>query len=301
LIPKDLEPADKSTNLRLSRRDCMALLAFTPALQLQTPSDQDTADAKDWSCPMDPDVHLDRPGKCPRCGMTLVLKVPDRLEYPLHLTVQPRSLRPGQAATFLFRVFDPAGTPVLHFETVHEKLIHLFIVSQDLEFFAHVHPAPQDDGSFLLTLQLPKAGIYRLLADYYPSGSVPQLTAQTLYVKGTSRAPSLEVSFTPERGQNLVASLRLEPEQLMAGLQSRLFYSLNPSEGLERYLGAWGHMLVVSEDLIDLMHLHPFLAGNSTIQYNVIFPRAGKYKVWSQFQRLGVVNTIAFSVQVNEV
>ena len=60
-------------------------------------------------------------------------------------------------------------------------------------------------------------------------------------------------------------------------------------------------MLIASEDLVDLMHLHPFLAGGSTIQYNVIFPRAGNYKVWSQFQRLGVVNTIAFSLRVNDL
>jgi hypothetical protein len=60
-------------------------------------------------------------------------------------------------------------------------------------------------------------------------------------------------------------------------------------------------MLIASEDLVDLMHLHPFLAGNAVIQYNVIFPRAGIYKVWSQFQRLGVVNTIAFSVKVDQI
>jgi hypothetical protein len=50
-----------------------------------------------------------------------------------------------------------------------------------------------------------------------------------------------------------------------------------------------------------MMHLHPFLASNSGIQYNVIFPRAGSYKVWSQFQRLGVVNTVAFSVSVKQI
>jgi hypothetical protein len=152
-----------------------------------------------------------------------------------------------------------------------------------------------------LTVSLPKTGMYRLLADYYPSGSVPQLTAETLYVSGPSRAANLESSLTPQRGENLMASLRLEPEQLMAGLESRLFYDLAPSDGLEKYLGAWGHMLIVSEDLVDLMHLHPVLAGTATIQYNVIFPRAGKYKVWSQFQRRSVVNTVAFTVKVKEL
>jgi hypothetical protein len=250
---------------------------------------------------MDPDVHLDQPGKCPRCGMTLVLHVPDRVEYLLSLTVMPAAIQPGDEAQFVFRISDPAGHRVQRFEIVHEKLIHLFVVSEDLEFFAHVHPVYREDGSFALTIRLPKPGMYRLLADYYPAGSVPQLTVATVYVKGPSLGAHLNPSLNPQIAANLTASLRLEPEQVMTGLQARLFYTLQPGEGLERYLGAWGHMLIASEDLIDLMHLHPVLASVSGIQYNIILPRPGNYKIWSQFQRLGVVNTVAFSIKVNDI
>lgn len=34
------------------------------------------ADAATYSCPMHPDVTLDHPGHCPKCGMTLVRKAP---------------------------------------------------------------------------------------------------------------------------------------------------------------------------------------------------------------------------------
>jgi len=250
---------------------------------------------------MDQDIHLDQPGKCPRCGMTLVLKVPERAEYPLILKVEPATIRPGQDANLILRIFDPAGNPVRRFETVHEKLIHLFVVSEDLEFFAHVHPVHREDGSFALSMRLPTSGMYRLLADFYPADSVPQLALETFYVQGPARSAHLNPSLTAQRGANLTAAFRLEPNPVMAGLLSRIYYNLEPSAGLEKYLGAWGHMLIASEDLVDLMHLHPFLAGGSTIQYNVIFPRAGNYKVWSQFQRLGVVNTIAFSLRVNDL
>jgi hypothetical protein len=233
--------------------------------------------------------------------MTLVLHVPDRVEYPLILTVQPPAIQPGQDVTLILRVIDPAGKPVLRFETVHEKLVHLFVVSEDLEFFAHVHPSYRADGSFELPIRLPKPGMYRLLADFYPAGAVPQLAVETLYVKGALRGAHLDLSLAPQRAENLTASLRTEPAPVMAGLTSRIYYDLDPVQGLERYLGAWGHMLIASEDLIDLIHLHPFLAGGSTIQYNVIFPRAGNYKVWSQFQRLGVVNTVAFSLRVKDL
>ncbi len=59
-------------------------------------------------------------------------------------------------------------------------------------------------------------------------------------------------------------------------------------------------MLAASDDLIDLIHEHPFLAdGGSQIQFNVIFPRARTYRMWVQFQRQGVVNTAHFDVPVS--
>jgi heavy metal-binding protein len=280
-----------------NRRECLKMLAFFRVFTFQ--NDQKTP--ADWTCPMDRDVHLDHPGKCPRCGMTLILKVPDLVECSLSLAIEPRVIQPNEEARLIFRVSDQNGNPVRRFETVHEKLMHLFVVSSDLEFFAHVHPEYQDDGSFVLNMRLPKPGMYRLLADYYPAGSVPQLTSETFYVKGSTRSAHLTPSLAPQQGENLTAALQLEPQEVMAGLEAHLLYTLTPGQGLEKYLGAWGHMLIASEDSIDLMHLHPVFAAGATVQYNVIFPRAGIYKVWSQFQRLGVVNTISFSVKTGEL
>ena len=91
-----------------------------------------------------------------------------------------------------------------------------------------------------------------------------------------------------------------EPAQPLAGFKTMMFFRVKPAEGLEQYLGAWGHMLVGSDDLIDLIHTHPFLAdGGPQVQFNVIFPRARTYRVWVQFQRKGVVNTAVFTVPVS--
>lgn len=289
----------------LSRRTCLGLLAAVPLIGAQKPPDTqkplETMPSGDWTCPMDPDFHSDKPGVCPRCGMKLVLKVPDRIEFPLELSYSPEVLKPGEVANLKFRVVDPGGRPVLRFETVHEKLMHLFVVSEDLEFFAHVHPIFQPDGTFTLPMRFPHGGMYRLLADYYPLGSVPQLSVQTLYVSGKSEPAHLSPSVSPQKDANLGASLRLDPSELLAGFESKLFYDLTPAEGLQPYLGAWGHMLAVSEDLIDMMHLHPFLLTGSTVQFNAIFPRPGLYKIWTQFQRLSVVNTIVFTVSVHSL
>ena len=82
----------------------------------------------------------------------------------------PRQLPAGREVTLEMRVLDPkSGKPVTQFEIVHEKLFHLFLVSQDLDYFSHEHPVLGADGWFRLNTTLPKAGTYRLLADFDPS------------------------------------------------------------------------------------------------------------------------------------
>jgi hypothetical protein len=254
---------------------------------------------KDWVCPMDADVRSDKPGVCPRCGMKLVLKIPERIEYPLEVACTPEPARPGEQLQLTLRVRNPdTGKIVGNFEIVHEKLMHLFVVSENLEYFAHVHPILQSDGSFILPLKLPYGGMYRLLADYYPAGGAPQLAVSTLFVAGRAPATKLAPSLAPCRATNLTATLRTDPDELLAGLENRLTFSLSPSDNLQTYLGTWGHMLVASSDLIDLLHIHPFLVRGAEIQFNIIFPRPGLYRIWTQFQRSGEVNTTVFTVPV---
>ncbi len=252
---------------------------------------------------MDPDVRLAKPGFCPRCGMKLALRIPERVEYVLDVSQSPELIRPGDAATFTFAALDPVTrSPVKRFEIVHEKLFHLFLVSENLEFFAHLHPALQENDTFQIKTRLPFSGMYRMLGDYYPAASVPQLSVNTIFVAGPSHAPQLTTSLKPSRSVNLTAALQSEPTVPVAGLETRLTFHLEPADGLEPYLGVWGHMLVASEDLIDLMHIHPFLAdGGSSAQFNVIFPRAGMHRIWTQFQRKGVVNTVVFTVAVQSL
>jgi len=294
----------KDTKPKLDRRACLQtcvglLLGLVNSRGQQRRGINPSAPGN-WVCPMDPDVRSDVPGVCPRCGMTLVLHIPDSVEYPLEVSHSPELLKPGAQVALTFRVLDPeTGQRVKRFEIVHERLMHLFVVSENLQFFAHVHPQPLADGSFRVSTRLPYGGMYRLLADYYPTGSVPQLAVKTLFVLGSSEPPNLAPSLGPSRSENLTASLRLDPEQPLAGLQTKMIFTLAPATGLEPYLGAWAHMLAASEDLIDLLHLHPAIAdGGSTVQFNLVFPRPGEYRIWAQFQRQGVVNTVVFTVPV---
>ncbi len=277
----------------------------------------------EWMCPMpqDSDIRMKGPGKCPRCGMTLVPGLPEPQEFPVRISTRPKALKVGQEAQLSFSIEDPKSLkPVKDFEIVHEKLYHLFVVSQDLKFFKHTHPEMQPDGKFLLGVTFPKPGLYRILSDFYPKGATPQLIANTVMVPGAGfklETAKLDPDLTAKQTDgfkdghavpgNIQVELTMDPPQPIVGEKTLLFFRLKPGSGMELYLGAWAHMMAASADLVDMIHSHPFLVTDpidsdyKQLQFNLIFPRAGVYRVWVQMQRLGVVNTVAFNIPVSDL
>lgn len=243
---------------------------------------------------MDPDIRAKGPGKCPKCGMALEPGIPTPVEYPVRL-------RAGK--DWRFEVLHPKTRQrVRRFQVVHEKLFHLFVLSQDLEFFAHEHPTPAPDGTFRYRATLPKPGMYRLLCDFYPEGGTPQMVPLTVLTGAPGGTPQLAPDLTPKRATNVEVELVTQPPEPLAGNKTLLFFRLKPGDGLEQYLGAWGHLLAASDDLVDALHSHPAIAdGGPKLQFNVIFPREAMYRVWVQFQRQGKVNTAAFTVPVSRL
>jgi Heavy metal binding domain len=257
-----------------------------------------------YVCPMDPDVRSHNPGTCRRCGMNLVAGIPDPVEFHFDLDVVPRSPRPNQPAALQFMIHDPwKDRPVTSYNVVHEKLFHAFVVSEDLQFFRHAHPTFVADGVFQLPITFPKAGMFRVLGDFYPAGATPQLATQTIFVPGTAPEPvQLARDYSPKSSENMRVSLVTIPEQAVAGMRTQLRFTIDPAEGLEKYLGAWAHMLAASNDLIDMIHQHPFRVDEQQmVEFELVFPRPQVYRMWVQFQRKGVVNTVRFDVPVSEL
>jgi hypothetical protein len=258
-----------------------------------------------YQCPMDPDVRSNKEGFCSRCGMKLKSGIPEPVEFPLDLKVAPRAPKPGVKAQLEFTVRDPQNDrQIEHFEIVHEKLFHMFVIGKDLQFFLHDHPVFGEDAKFRYDLAFPKPGLYRILADFYPEGATPQLITKTVIIPGEPKqaAPVLTRDYATKETENMHVSLVTDPPQPIAGTKTMLFFHLEPADGIEKYIGAWGHMLAASDDLIDMIHTHPFIAdGGPQMQFNVYFPREHTYRVWVQFQRKGVVNTASFDVPVQDL
>ena len=227
--------------------------------------------------------------------MKLVAGLPDAIEFRVELKSVPRRIAAGKPVRLDFVIVHPkTGKPVRDFEIVHEKLFHLFVVHEGLAVFAHEHPVKDFAPEFSLEYTFSKPGMYRLMCDYYPFGGTPQITVKTIFV---SDGPGAVVPPLPT---NTLVRLTPEPEKPIAGLKTRLYFTLDPSVELVPWLGAWGHILIASKDLIDLIHTHPFLAdGSAKMQFNVIFPRPVPHRVWVQFERAGLVNTASFDVDVS--
>ncbi|MGH9349809.1 MAG: heavy metal-binding domain-containing protein [Vicinamibacterales bacterium] len=263
---------------------------------------------------MHPNVRRETAGEtCNECGMALV-PIPDRSDasYWLDVVAEPAAVPAGRPVRLRLTVRDRAtNEAVVRFDEMHERLMHLFIVSSDLEYFDHIHPAPAKDGSFEIPLTLPRAGAYRLVADLLPTGGTPQALQHTLLTRGHAMpvvrprpAPEAEVLEAVAGG----VRARLVTGGARTGDDAHIVVELAdretgaPVTDLKPYLGAWGHMFLASDDLADLVHSHPLLEetkeGGPTLMFQTLFARDGWYRVWTQVQRRERLLTFGFTVRV---
>lgn len=274
-----------------------------------------------YICPMHPNEVKAEPGTCSICGMKLVPGDPmATADYVMRVTLEPRAPKPGQKVKFRFAVLHPlTGATVKEFAEVHDRLFHLFIVSRDMTQWFHEHPVLDKDGSFVLEHTVPAAGHYVLFSDFMPLGGGPQLIATPFSTAGfdgdlTTSIPSLtpDTTFT-KTADGVVVELGAGPSKLISGEETDLPIHFEdektgePVKNLQRYLGAFGHAMMLSEDMTEHVHAHPeeMLEGTAITEgggpdlvFHALFPKPGVYRIWLQFQRNNRLSMIPFTVRV---
>lgn len=279
-----------------------------------------------YRCPMNCEKGktYDKPGKCPVCGMNLEHYdggEDNGLTYKMEFASQPASLKAGEAAVLKFtpKVVG-SDSDAVALDLQHEKKIHLIVVSDDLSYFEHIHPDYNADGSYQISVlgrgknyssgagnnetRFDNGGSYFLFADYKPTGGSHQVEKIPLNVEGKERA---KVSFSSEKlsgtsGQYSVslapASGKLVTGQQMhiAGTVMKNGKEVDPST-LENYLGAKAHMVVISLNEKEYLHVHPDVAGGK-FDLNTTFKMPGIYRGWIQFKAEGMVHTIDVTLNV---
>jgi hypothetical protein len=269
--------------------------------------------APEYCCPM----HCEgakvyaAPGKCPVCEMDLKRITTDKYSVDVRpLDPSVGAIAPGSPVTLRFALRDPTGARVKNTRIVHEKPLHLLMVSEDLSWYAHEHPALQTDGTFNLTTTFPAPGTYTLFHDFTPGDEGQQVVPVALTVPGP--VPP-RVPLQPDHELTRVVdgfSVTLETGgAIKTGAATALRYTLrkdgHPVTDLEPYLGATGHLVIVSQDRASFVHSHPVEARDGapashgpSVEFTCHFENPGVYRAWAQFQHGGRVITVPFTFQV---
>ncbi len=288
-----------------------------------------------YVCPMKCDNArtFASPGKCAKCGMTLEKtstkeKKKSQLhsdDFRLEFRSEPVSIEAGKSAMLILtpKVTKDNSAPKL--EIVHEKIMHVILVSKDLSWFDHIHPEQKEDGSLQTPAIFPTGGEYVLYADFTPNGFHNQIFPVAISVQGKERpASSLSKPKLKKKLANYEIALSTEP-RLAPNKEIALKFNIT-SQGkkvtdLEPLLGAKGHCVIVSQDTKDYLHSHPAEhamtsspkeshgshqmpnanspdSSSESLLFHTRFPRKSLYKVWLQFKHRGVIQTADFVVRV---
>ena len=222
----------------------------------------------------------------------------------LILSSTPEPPRSDEAVELRIMLHDASGQMIKEFEPTHTKLAHLIIVREGLDEFFHLQPTVDETGNMTVTHTFAIGGSYFVFLDHKPAGKPPATAQAKLVVEGDSPpAPSLEpdVPGTIE-GEGLQAKVSMRASADKSQVVSFQVQDTNGESvnDLQPYLGAMGHLVVLSADGGQYVHAHPLTesAPDGNVEFEVHFPGPGTFKGWGQFQRGGKVFTIPAVIQV---
>jgi hypothetical protein len=217
--------------------------------------------------------------------------------------------------------YAPTNMPITELDTVHERKMHIFIVGQDLQTFAHLHPedfhggfAGQSQGVYSIDYSFPQAGNYLVVFDYTHDGQglLNEIPVQVLGLSYMDK-PRYDYSTTKEYVPYEVSLEK--PAQIEAGKEVALSYHLKENgqdiHDLQMYLGSEVHLFVVKDDFTFAGHTHSYIPGHDfhtgnmtqhyvgpTVPVKLTFPSPGTYALFGQFEHNNSIITTQFLVEV---
>ena len=174
-------------------------------------------------------------------------------------------------------------------EILHERKAHLIIVSDDLEFFNHIHPVEMNSSAYAVEFVLPTGGKYKMYAEYKPEGYDEITDVFDFVVSGKIKAAKIYESISTAYTGKEYSLRLLNAENLKAGEDQTIiaeFYKdgkkLNINT-LDNYLGEKAHAVLISIRDKKFMHVHPMVM-NGNLNLHVNLTEADYYRLWLQFK-----------------
>ncbi len=202
---------------------------------------------------------------------------------------------------------------VKEFDLLHEKLMHIIIVSEDLSYFSHIHPIfDEKEGKFTLSHLFPETGKYKIWVDFKPKNRNQTLVTFKLdNTKSTGHKPiriTKEIQYTKQIDENHKVKLFI-PKEIESNKPVNITFIIldqnsNPITDLTPLMGAGGHSVIISTNLEEFLHVHPSdevssnWNGGPEISFSTVFPHPGLYKAWGQFQHQNAIITADFVLEV---
>lgn len=250
--------------------------------------------------------------------------------YTVELKSNPSRIESRKPAELTFQVKDPNGKNFSDLEIIHEKTLHLFLISEDLSQFFHEHPTRQTDGSYKLPFTFPNGGKFKAILDFKPKGA--EQSTEGIDVEVAGEKPKA-VELVPETNfEKTIDGLKIQMKpsgelamrkDLMLNFQAFDAETNQPANDLQNYLGEKAHFVIVRKGLTRFVHAHPVsgdkMGGMDHSQHDmsnmkmdemsekdkdskvaamVNFPNSGIYKVFAQFKRNEKIITVPFVFEV---
>lgn len=218
----------------------------------------------------------------------------------------------GKPVTVTLHVTDMMGGKPMgpeSFSVVHTEKVHVLGVDPSLTDYSHSHPLPQPkagDWRFAFTPKFNRP--YHLWLDVTPVGGAQQYVMVTVNEAGQNAPVEKTPSLIAVIG-DLSASLTFDAP-LTAGQAAMGHLALErggkPLAALEPVMGAYGHIVGISEDWATIAHVHPMGTeptsasdrGGPSIDFHLEPKQPGFLKLFAQIRIDGRDVFLPFGVTV---
>ncbi|WP_328429522.1 hypothetical protein [Streptomyces sp. NBC_00443] len=213
----------------------------------------------------------------------------------------------GKRSDLSFVIRDDDGRAVTAYRREHDKELHLIVASRDLGTYRHLHPTRAADGTWSIPVELPRAGGYRVFADFTPAkkGAENLTLGADLAAAGSYEPQRMPAPNTTAKVHGYEVRLDgvLRPGKERE-LKLRVSRGGRPVTDLQPYLGAYGHLVALRSGDLAYLHVHPNgepgdgrTKPGPEISFTATAPSSGTYRLFLDFQHEGEVHTAEFTVR----
>ena len=225
-------------------------------------------------------------------------------------TLKPASTALTVGAQIIrFQILGPDGLPQTQYTEDQTKLLHFYLVRNDLTGYLHDHPTLSADGTWSIGVTTAAPGAYRMYADFVAKDAAgkdhPVVLSTALSAPGSAPTAPVTVSPATRTVDGLTVTMT---GSISAGSASKVTFQISqagrPVADLEQYLDSFAHLTALHAGDLAYQHVHPELTaapgqkGGPALPFTVELPEKGTWRLFLQVQRGGALHLVPFTVTV---